>query len=201
MFCQSRCTIKATYVWCLFSSSLQSYFENWLEFETLIFSHLKLFHSLMQKIINAKLLICCYIWLCQVTISKISSWFTNYFCKISYIVLPLLSSVNVVARNPNYTYYSQRSMNLQMRGSSKPLNPKPLCIGSGKCMIKYHKKVGNGDESFFVWRGARTTTFVDFFEVGFRADLPLACEKTSTIGSIALPSHHPSSCGQILTIV
>jgi hypothetical protein len=196
MFCQSRSTIKATYVQCLFSSSLQSYFENWLEFETLIFSHLKLFHSLMQKMINVKLLICCYTWLCQVTISKISSWFTNYFCKISYIVLPLLSSVNVVVRNPNYTYYSQRSMNLQMRGATSSLG-----IGLGKCMIKYHKKVGDGDESFFVWRGAKMTTFVAFFEVAFRADLPLACEKTSTIGSIALPSHHPSSCAQILAIV
>jgi hypothetical protein len=45
------------------------------------------------------------------------------------------------------------------------------------------------------------TTFVAFFELAFRADSPLACEKTSTIGSIALPSHHPSSCAQILAIV
>ncbi len=150
----------------------------------------------MQKIVNAKLLICCYAWLCQVTSSKISSWLTNYFCKVSFIVLPLLSSVNVVLRNPNYTYYSRGSMNLQMRGATSS-----LCIGWGKCMIKYHKKVGDGDESFFVWRGARMTTFVAFSEVAFRADLPLAFEKTSTIGSIALPSHHPSSCAQVLAIV
>jgi hypothetical protein len=43
------------------------------------------------------------------------------------------------------------------------------------------------------------TTFVA--EVAFRANLPLAFEKTSTIGSIALPSHHPSSCAQVLAIV
>jgi hypothetical protein len=37
------------------SSSLQSYFENWLEFQTLISSHLKLFHSLMQKKFQCKI--------------------------------------------------------------------------------------------------------------------------------------------------
>ncbi len=89
----------------------------------------------------------------------------------------------------------ERSLNLQMGGVTSC-----LCSGWEKCMAKYDQNSWWWKWNFLVWRGVGMRASLALSGVAFGADLPLACGKTSTTGSSAHSSYHPSSSAQVLAI-